>query len=174
MKGQRWQIIALATLAQLATGLVGVPATRAVRISRAGFSISMMSTEANSLSEQLTLRTGSRVDCTLEHTRLCLRRCDSTRDVPSGTRVPCLALTNIGVPVEHRRKGHARRAVRALVDVAAKQSTALIVENVVSPHMHALCTEMGAEPLWGSRSGANGANYWLPPKRGARWADLAV
>ena len=37
-----------------------MPATRAVRISRAGFSISMMSTEANSLSEQLTLRTGSR------------------------------------------------------------------------------------------------------------------
>ena len=40
--------------------------------------------------------------------------------------------------------------------------------------MHALCTEMGAEPLWGSRPGANGANYWLPPKRGARWEDLAV
>ena len=113
MKGQRWQIIALATLAQLATGLVGVPATRAVRISRAGFSISMMSTEANSLSEQLTLRTGSRVDCTLENTRLCLRRCDSTRDVPSGTRVPCLALTNIGVPVEHRRKGQTNQAFSA-------------------------------------------------------------
>ena len=94
---------------------------------------------------------------------------------PSGTRaVP--GETNIGVPVERAPAGATRGAalVRALVDVAAKQSTALIVENVVSPHMHALCTEMGAEPLWGSRPGANGANYWLPPKRGARWEDLAV
>ena len=134
----------------------------------------MMSSEAKALSQQLTLRTGNRVDCTLENTKLCLRRCDSTRDVPSGTRVPCLALTNIGVPVEHRRKGHARRAVRALVDVAAQSDCALIVENVVSPHMHALCSEMDAKPLWGSRPGANGANYWLPAKRSARWADLAV
>ena len=31
-------------------------------------------------SQQLTLRTGNRVDCTLENTKLCLRRCDLHMD----------------------------------------------------------------------------------------------
>ena len=126
-----------------------------------------------SLSRQLALATGSTVSCVVEHTRLSLRRFDSSRDVPSGTRVPCLALTNIDVDARHRRQGHAHTAMRALRLVAADTDRALIVENVVSPHMHALIEELDGEPLWGSRRGAKGCHYWLPPSSATAWQDLA-
>ena len=95
--------------------------------------------------------------------------CDRWRGLPHGPADAGIFLEFLYLRIlEFDRRGAPKDGHRHF------QSTALIVENVVSPHMHALCTEMGAEPLWGSRSGANGANYWLPPKRGARWEDLAV
>ena len=50
------------------------------------------------ISAQLAQHGGDTVDCVLDgHTRLCLRRSFSKRDVPTGRRVPVLSLTNIAV-----------------------------------------------------------------------------
>ena len=127
------------------------------------------------ISAQLAQHGGDTVDCVLDgHTRLCLRRSFSKRDVPTGRRVPVLSLTNIAVDSPFRRQGHARRAMRALSKYAATNRCALVVENVVSDHMHGLIEELDGQPLWGSRRGAKGCNYWLPPSASTSWQDLAV
>ena len=91
----------------------------------------------STLTRRLSEHSGGNVVCTLDgHTKISLRRFDSTRFSAGGTvPVPCLSLTNIEVTSSQRRKGHARTALRALSRVAADNSCILIVENVVSSHM---------------------------------------
>ena len=89
--------------------------------------------------------------------------------------MPCLSLTNIAVEADHRRQGKARASVDALRRAAAEHRCVLIVENVVSKHMHALISDLNGRPLAGSRPGANGAHYWLPPSPDVvSWGELAV
>ena len=53
----------------------------------------------------------------------------------------------------------------------------LVVENVVSQHMHVLMGELGGQALPGNRPGARGCNYWVgPPSARKGWQphELAV
>ncbi len=53
----------------------------------------------------------------------------------------------------------------------------LVVENVVSQHMHVLMGELGGQALPGNRPGARGCNYWVgPPSAREGWQphELAV
>ena len=127
------------------------------------------------LTTQLALSLGPSLSCSLDgHTKLFLRRFISQRDLPSGLTVSCLALTNIDVARNQRRQGHARRAMHALQLVAAESQQALIVENVCSPHMHAIVAAMDGKALWGNREGCRGCSYWVPPQPSVTWEDLAV
>ncbi len=132
-------------------------------------------TEHKALAMQLALHRGESMRCVLEPgTTIFLRRFASRRDLAPGLEVPCLSLTNIDVAKHQRRKGHARRAMQALSLVAADTRRALIVENVCSPHMHALVAELDGAPLWGNRAGTKGCSYFLPPSAQAAWQDFAV
>lgn len=71
----------------------------------------------------------------MEHVRLSVKTYDSTRSLPAGKRVPCLSLTNIEVESKYRRQGRAREALIELRRSASRHARALVVENVVSPHM---------------------------------------
>jgi len=97
-----------------------------------------------------------------EHTQVSMRKFQSTRFVQPGHVVPCLSVANIEVSSQHRRQGHARRALRTLRQAASDNQSILIVENVVSVYMHALVHELDARALPGCRPGARGCNYWLP------------
>ena len=119
-------------------------------------------TAERTLAQRLSQQGGGNVLCTLDgHTKVSMKRFDSTRFTAGGT-VPCLSLTNIEVASSQRRKGHARTALRALSRVAADSSLVLIVENVVSQHMHTLVSELDGEALFGSRAGRSGAHYRIP------------
>ena len=100
-----------------------------------------------------------------EHTQIKMRKFSSSRFVTSGEVVQCLSLSNIEVAPQQRRQGHARRALRALRKAADVNRHVLIVENVVSDHMHALIESLQGDPLPGCRRGAKGCNYVLPPPR---------
>jgi hypothetical protein len=63
---------------------------------------------------------------------------------------------------EFRRQGHARRALKALNAVASDSGRVLLVENVVSDHMHKIIGELKGQPFPGSRVGRKGAHYWIP------------
>ena len=111
------------------------------------------------------------------HTQLSLRRFDSSRMAPPDKIVPCLSLTNIEVAPSERRRGHARTTLAALTQYAKDSRQLLMVENVVSEHMHALIGELKGQPLPGNRAGARGCNYWIgPPSARAGWhpQELAV
>merc|ERR1711879_1021145 len=97
-----------------------------------------------------------------------------TRFVEAGHCVSCLSLTNIAVDVQHRRQGHARSSLTALRHAAAEHSCVLIVENVVSKHMHSLINDLDGVSLPGSRAGAHGCHYWLPPSRNFVWQDTIL
>lgn len=115
------------------------------------------------------------ISCTIyKHTKICLRRYESTRWIGPGQKVRILALTNIDVDQKKRRQGRALKTLRALRRIAADQGMVLVVENVVSKSMHGLLLELKGEALPGSRLGARGAHYWLPPSRGKTWQDMAV
>jgi hypothetical protein len=90
--------------------------------------------------------------------------------------VPCVSVVGITVGTAHRRQGQASAALTDLQIAASKHGRALLVENVVSPAMHHILAKRGALTLPGSRRGARGATYWLPPAHqpGAGWTDLAV
>ena len=94
--------------------------------------------------------------------------------MPNGQTVKVLSLTNIAVDPSERRKGHARRAMLALHRYGRDEKCALIVENVVSDAMHTIIEELNGEPLWGSRKGARGCHYWLPPTMSTSWQDMAI
>ena len=154
----------------------------------------------DALSKKLGLAgCGSTVTCSLDgHTQLSLRRFDSKRMAPPDKVqpiasysvqclsltpavwqqvVPCLSLTNIEVAPSQRRRGHARTTLRALTRYAGDSRRLLVVENVVSSHMHALIGELEGQPLPGNRPGATGCNYWVgPPSARAGWQphELAV
>ena len=94
-----------------------------------------------------------------------------------GMAIPCISLTNIEVAATERRRGHARTTLRALTRVAGDSRRLLVVENVVSKHMHVLLGELGGQPLPGNRPGASGCNYWVgPPSARKGWQphELAV
>lgn len=133
---------------------------------------------AESLALQLGAAAGDNINCVLEgHTKLCIRRVDSTcfgGHVGHSGKVPCFSLTNIAVDSQHRRQGHARRTLHALHRVSSQFSRVLLVENVVSDHMHTLIGELKGEPLPGSRMGAKGCHYWVPPSNGAALLDLVA
>ena len=119
-------------------------------------------TAQSTLTRRLSENGAGSVVCTLEgHTKVHLKRFESTRFSVGGT-VPCLSLTNIEVASSQRRKGHARTALRALSRVAADSSCVLLVENVVSQHMHKLVGELNGEAVFGSRPGRSGAHYRIP------------
>ena len=63
------------------------------------------------------------------HTQVNLRQYTSTRFVNPGQVVPCLSLANIEVDRQHRRKGHARRALRTLRKAATDNRRVLVVES---------------------------------------------
>ena len=109
-----------------------------------------------------------------DHTQVKLRKYTSTRDVMPGSVVQCLSLSNIDVAVSQRRRGHARRALRTLRSAANQNNQVLVVENVVSEHMHTLISQMEGTALSGQRPGAKGCTYWLPPKPGQTWQQFAV
>ena len=94
--------------------------------------------------------------------------------MPAGHCVPCLSVVGIEVESAHRREGRARKALLTLRHTASKRRHHLIVENVVSPHLHALIGELNGEPILGSRCGAKGCHYWLPPMPHAVWQELAL
>jgi hypothetical protein len=62
----------------------------------------------------------------------------------------------------------------ALCAVAAEHRQTLLVENVVSEHMHALIQDLEGVELPGHRAGRNGCNYWLRPDPDLEWRDLAT
>ena len=109
-----------------------------------------------------------------EYTRMHVLRYNSTRFVGIDHRVPVLSLTNIQVDASQRRQGHARRAIGSLRVAAADNQHALVVENVVSQHMHKLVRSMDGRHMPGSRPGANGCHYWIPSTPHEQWEDLAV
>lgn len=150
-------------------------ATAFLPAQKAPQAIAMTKQHHKALAMQLALHSGESMRCVLEdHTTIFLRRFSSRRDLAPGLEVPCLSLTNIDVTAHERRKGHARRAMKALSLVAADSQRALIVENVCSPHMHALVAELNGEALWGNRAGSKGCSYFVPPTSRAVWQDLAV
>ena len=109
-----------------------------------------------------------------DHTHIKMRKFTSSRFVTSGQLVPCMSLSNIEVSPEERQKGHARRALRTLRKAADVNRHVLIVENVVSDHMHALIDSMQGAPLPGCRRGAKGCNYVLPPKPNFEFENYAA
>jgi hypothetical protein len=109
-----------------------------------------------------------------EHTRLHVRSLASTVHCGPGQSVRCLSLTNIMTDLEHRRQGRARRALRALRAVAEEHSHALLIENVVSDHMHALVQDLDGVELPGHRAGRRGCNYWMRPDPSLEFPDLAT
>lgn len=116
-----------------------------------------------SLAEQLLATSGESISMLAgEHTRLHVRRVTSTCWCERGQVVPCLSLTHIQVNPNHRRQGHARETLRALHKVACDYRRVLIVDNVVSDHMHVLIGELGGKALPGSHVGRKGCNYWIP------------
>ena len=88
--------------------------------------------------------------------------------------MPCLSVVGIEVESARRREGRARKALVILRHAASERRHNLIVENVVSPHLHVLIDELGGEPILGSRSGAKGCHYWLPPRPQATWQELSL
>ena len=108
-----------------------------------------------------------------DHTKISLRRYNSTRMVQNGMCVQCLSLVGIEVETPHRRQGRCRRVLSKLKVAADDHGLALVVENVVSKHLHELIlNEMDGEPILGSRARAKGANYHL--RGDGSWHDLAV
>ena len=107
------------------------------------------------------------------HTALHLRRTESTAWCRQGQIVPCLSLTNIVVGSAHRRRGHARRTLEALHVACADEQLVLLVENVVSEHMHTIIDELNGEPLPGSRAGRRGASYWVPSDPKIAFTEMA-
>ena len=128
--------------------------------------ISAGSAELSGLLLKLDSRTMS---CVLaDHTRLSLARFKWF--VSSKNRVACVSLEHIEVEDSQRRKGHARRAVNMLSLAAADNHLALVVQNVVSEHMHDLVRDLGGRCLPGdSQYGQKGAHYWIPPAPSALW-----
>lgn len=112
--------------------------------------------------------------CADDHTKMSIRCFNSTRYVRSGLCVPCLSVVGIEVDSAHRREGRARTALTTLIQAAFERRHILIVENVVSPHMHALIGELDGEAILGSRPGARGCHYWLPPRPHTCWQDMAL
>ena len=108
-----------------------------------------------------------------DHTHIKMRKFKSSRFVMPGTVVPCLSLSNIEVSPQQRRRGHARRALLSLRTAASANQHLLIVENVVSDHMHSLIQSLDGAPLPGCRPGAKGCNYMLPPKKDFQVQDFA-
>ena len=80
--------------------------------------------------------------------------CDET------LRVPCIVVKYVEVQPCVRRQGHARCALRLLSLAAADNKLALVVEDVISEHMHALVQQLGGRRLPGD---ARTFTYWLPP-----------
>ena len=109
-----------------------------------------------------------------EHTHIKIRRYTSTRYLLPGQHVACVSLSNIEVHPDSRRRGHARQTLRTLRKACSDNNAVLVVENVVSSHMHTLCEQLGGAALFGSRAGVKGCNYWLPPTKGSAWEDFAV
>ena len=109
-----------------------------------------------------------------EHTHIKIRRYTSTRYFQPGQHVACVSLSNIEVHPDSRRRGHARQTLRTLRKACSDNNAVLVVENVVSSHMHTLCEQLGGAALFGSRAGVKGCNYWLPPTKGSAWEDFAV
>ena len=108
------------------------------------------------------------------YTRLSCRTYDSFVGMPQGCRVPVLSLTNIEVASSRRREGRARKALLALIRSACDNRRALVIENVVSEHMHSLIQDLDGEPFPGSRAGARGCHYWIPGPQQTSWDKLAV
>ena len=95
--------------------------------------------------------------CVLDdHTQIKLRKFTSTRFVAPGQCVTCLSLSNIEVDSQQRRRGHARRALATLRKAAHDNDHVLLVENVVSDHMHQLINSLDGAALPGCRPGACG------------------
>ncbi len=136
----------------------------------------MLAAAVGALSSQIsTAATGTLVSCDLGgHTKVHVRVVDSTCFVAPGQTVPCLSLTNIQVAPEERRRGHARRALRALHGISRGLGRVLLVENVVSDHMHTLIGELKGRALPGSTCGRKGCNYYITPTPQAQFQDMAV
>lgn len=116
-----------------------------------------------SITRQLAMNTGNVMTLKIgDHTQLGVRLLDSTAWCGYGECVPCLSLPNIHVGSEYRRQGHARRTLKALNTVASDSGRVLLVENVVSDHMHKIIGELKGQPLPGSHVGRKGAHYWIP------------
>ena len=131
--------------------------------------------KSSSISSTLGSMHGEHLSATIDmHTHIKLRRYTSTRFVQPGQRVACVSLSNIEVHPDSRRQGHARSVLRKLRTACSDNNAVLVVENVVSNHMHALIAQLQGAALPGSRPGAKGCNYWLPPKNGAAWQDFAM
>lgn len=75
-------------------------------------------------------------------------------------RVPCVCLKYIEVAEEHRSRGHAHRTITLLSRLAADLGMVLIVQDVISEHMHALCRKLGGRVVAGHD---RDVNYWMPP-----------
>ena len=128
-----------------------------------------------SLAMQLGTNAGDSVGLLVgDHTRLNVRRVSSTCWCAAGQAVPCLSLTNINVHPDARRQGHARRTLKALHAVACGYRRLLIVDNVVSDHMHILIGELGGKALPGSTVGRKGCNYYIPSSPEAPFHEFAV
>ena len=117
------------------------------------------------LARQLVINSGPIVSCDIDgHTQMSLRIFDSPRFATEvGGTAQCLSLTNIEVSSSFRRQGIARTTLSALSLVAGDSRRALIVENVVSEHMHTLISELNGKPLYGCRLGSRGCHYFIPP-----------
>lgn len=125
----------------------------------------MCGTHALQTLGQLSACDGEWLSCVYDvHTKLAVRRFESTRFIDHGVRVSTVSLVGIEVHAPARRQGRAAKAVRALRRAASDHKQMLVVENVVSDHMHKLLAKLGAEPLPGSRPGRHGCHYWLPPR----------
>ena len=134
---------------------------------------------AASLAPRIASVAGDSIDCVIDNpaadeilARVHVRRQQSTAMVRMGRSVPCLSLTHIEVPTSQRRAGHARGTLRALNRIARADRRVLLVENVVSPHMHQLVREHGGEAMPGSRPGSKGCHYWIPSFEGATFDAL--
>merc|ERR1719486_1148316 len=119
-----------------------------------GFNAALPNVKAREASNVLSRMHSEHLACVLDdHTQIKLRKFTSTRFVAPGQCVTCLSLSNIEVDSQQRRRGHARRALATLRKAAHDNDHVLLVENVVSDHMHQLINSLDGAALPGCRPG---------------------
>ena len=85
-----------------------------------------------------------------------------------------MASVNHTTKLTIRRRAICRSCWRASGGKAAHDNDhVLLVENVVSDHMHQLINSLDGAALPGCRPGARGCTYWLPATAGQTWEHLA-